>query len=321
MARSLCAWGLLIGSLLVVGCGGPKQNGVDETRDTLSPLAVIVDTILDGEFFGQRLNAPYGAAVDFRGRLFITDAGNHRLLAFTDSLVPQREVGGFGGEAGLFNRPGFVTVDNGLTLLIADRGNVRLTRYNANLTFVNEIDLINTDDPGQFGEPSGVALNQYGEIWMADLDRDRIAIFNSADQFDRYIAEFGYTGGQVSAPHEIIELQTNGFLVCDAGNARISQFDAYGNHVRTLGQGELSYPVAAAVDADERIWIVDTQPTRLVCLSRTGEYLYDSPSLLTGLDRALAQPSDIAVLKDGRLLLVDSGNNRLIIIRPLFTDN
>lgn len=314
----LCALGLAVVSL--VACGGPKDAAIEEVAQGKRPLAVIVDTIIEGEVLGQPLRAPYGVAVDFRGNVFVTDAGNHRLISFTDSLVPRREVGGFGGEPGLFNRPGFVTVDNGLTLLIADRGNIRLVRYNATLTFVNEIDLINTDVPGQFGQPSGVALSSYGEIWMADVEKDRIAVFNSADQFDRYVAEYGYSGGQVTVPEEIVELRNLGFLICDAGNGRVSLYDPYGNFTRSIGDRILSHPVAAAEDADGRLWVLDQEPTGLYCFDSKGALLFESPAQLTGSGKALSQASDIAVLKDGRLLIVDTGSNRLVIVRPVFND-
>lgn len=320
MKRLFPAGLLIVAVLLSFACAGKKSGASGESSGDTAPLTVLVDTVISGDILGQPLRAPYGAAVDFRGNVYITEAGNHRVIAFNEALVPQREIGGYGSEAGQFNRPGFITVDNGLTILVSDRGNLRLARYNATLTFVNEIDLIRIEEPGQFGEPSGVALSPYGEIWMADWSKDRVAVFSNADQFDRYVAEFGYTGGQVSSPSEIVELRNGGFLICDAGNSRVSVYDEFGNFVRSLGDDHLSRPVAAAQTADA-LWILDHDPTRLLCFSERGKLLLELPAQLSGLDRALTEPTDIAALRDGRLLLVDSGNNRLVIVAPLFKDD
>lgn len=311
---------ILLPAVLVVACGGTPLPDVSEAALANAPTAVVVDTIIEGNILGQPLRAPYGAAVDFRGNLYITEAGNHRLIRFSPDLIPRAEVGGYGGDAGQLDRPGYITVDNGLTLLVADRGNLRLVRFNATLTYVNDISLLAFDDLGEFGEPSGVALSPYGEIWVADRDRNRLAVFDNVNKFDRYIAEYGYSGGQVSAPEKLVETADGGFYVCDAGNGRLSLYDQYGNYQRSLGRGTVGYAVAAALDAKRRIWVLDGEKGRLYCLSGSGALLFEAPPLLTGLDRPLLGATDIEVLLDGRLLLVDSGNNRLIICRILLND-
>ena len=332
---------ILLPAAMLLGCGGAHKGELAESLPTSAPRAVVVDTVIEGRILGQPLRAPYGVAVDFRGNVYLTDAGNHRLLSFTPELVPRSEVGGYGGDAGLLNRPGFVTVDNGLTLLVADRGNLRLARYNATLTFVNEISLLDFDDLGEFGEPSGVALSGYGEVWVADRDRNRLAVFDNIGKFDRYIAGYGYfggqastpgqqtetkddgfyhSGGQVSTPEKLVEAPDGGFYVCDAGNGRVSLYDQYGNYLRSLGQGIVGFAVAAALDKNRRLWVLDGDEGRLMCLTLSGKLLFESVSQITGLDRPLKGATDLEVLADGRLVVVDSGNNRLVICRIITGD-
>jgi sugar lactone lactonase YvrE len=311
---------MVLVAVSLAACGGARRADVNEAVPPDAPSALVVDTIIEGPILGQPLRAPYGAAVDFRGNLYLTEAGNHRLIRFTPDLVPRGEVGGFGGDAGLLDRPGFVTVDNGLTLLVADRGNLRLVRYNATLTYVNEISLLDFDDIGEFGEPSGVALSNYGEIWVADRDRNRLAVFDNVNKFERYIAEYGYSGGQVSVPEKLVETADGGFYVCDAGNGRISLYDQYGNYVRSLGHGKVGYVVAAAVDKSRGLWVLDGELGRLLFLTTSGRILFETSSQITGLDRPLKGATDIELLSDGRLLVVDSGNNRLIVCRILTND-
>ena len=305
---------------LLVACGGGRKDEVSESPPANAPTVLLVDTTISGTVLGQPLRAPFGVAVDFRGNVYLTDVGNHRLVSFAPDLKPIREVGGYGGDFGLLNRPGFVTVDNGLTLLVADRGNLRLVRYNATLTFVNEISLLDFDDLGEFGEPSGVALSAYGEIWVADHDRNRLAVFDNIGKFERYIAEYGYSGGQVSGPEKLVEAPGGGFYACDAGNGRINLYDQYGNYQRSVGQGIVGFAVAAALDKDRRLWVLDGDEGRVVCLTANGKLLFESPPQLTGLGAPLKGATDIEMLSDGRLVIVDSGNDRLVVCRILTND-
>ncbi|MBD3402516.1 hypothetical protein GF420_06450 [candidate division GN15 bacterium] len=306
---------------LGLACGGGQSGPGEEDTPVIAPAAVLVDTIIEGMVFGKPLSNPYGLAVDFRGTVYLTDAGNNRLITFNSELAPRSEVGGFGAGPGSFDRPGYLAVDNGMSVMIADRGNSRLCRYNSRLQYVNEINLIEFEDPGMFGRPSGVALTDYGEVWMSDPDKDRVVLFDNTGNFDRYIAEFGYSGGQVSSPEAIVSDGRDGFFVCDAGNSRITRYDRFGNFTDALGEDALQYPVSATVDGDGRIWVVDQALSAVTCLDRNGKVLLETGSRLPGATRSLRNPADIVVLSDGRLMISDSGNNRLIICHIVATEN
>lgn len=306
--------------LIAVGlaCGGGRDGARDEAATAPKPVTVLIDTIIDGAVLRQPLRNPFAVAVDFRGAVYVSDAGNHRIISFTSRLEPLGEAGGYGGAPGLLNRPGFISVDNALNILVADRGNSRLCRFNTRMQFVDEISLIPFDDPGRFGQPSGVALTDHGEIWMADLDKDRIALFDNTNRFDRFIAEFGYSGGQVSSPQKIIPDGYGGFLICDAGNSRVSRYDRFGNFSGAFGQKSLRYPVSAIVDRSYRVWVIDRDVPGLFCFDQRGGVLFELVSSFPGFDGSFADVSDLAILSDGRLVLCDSRNNRLIVGRIVF---
>jgi len=308
---------IILGLLLISACFKPPAD-VQENLPTVVPLALLVERQISGLVLGQVLQSPVGLAVDYQGQIYVCDAGNNRLIRFDENLEPQREYGGYGSLEGLFNRPGYIVIDNGLNLMVSDVGNRRLSRHNKNLNYVDEISLIDYDDPLKYGEPSGLALTDYGEVWMCDREKGRIAIFDNIGQFDRFIGEFGYSGGQLLNPEKIIMDDRDNFIVCDAGNRRIAVYDNYGNFSYDISNNIFDYPVAAAVGRDGNLWVVDKTPGLVYLVNRRGEILFETGPSVPGANEPLKNPSDIIILKDGRLIISDSGNHRLLVCRVMF---
>jgi len=300
---------------LLSGCGGPPTIKQSPDTRSLRPLMLLSERELSGQILGQRLRQPLGLAVDRRGALYLSDAGNNRIIRFEADFASHKEIGGYGSQPGLFDQPSFLVVDNDLNLIVSDAGNRRLARYNSRLNYVDEISLTDDEDPLKYGFASGVAVNEYGEVWMCDRENNRIAVFDNVGQFSRFIGEFGYSGGQLSNPEKIVYDSDEGFLVCDAGNSRIVVYDCFGNYARQIADEAFEYPVAVALDSAHNLWVLDSSTGRVFCFSKSGEKLLETGPHLPGTDRVLASPSDIAMLPDGRLVISDAGNHRVLICR------
>ena len=68
---------------------------------------------------------------DPRGRLYVLDPERHRLYVLNAAGDRQRTIGGSGSRAGQFSRPAGIDPTNGQTLLVADTGNGRIQRLDA----------------------------------------------------------------------------------------------------------------------------------------------------------------------------------------------
>ncbi|UCD63681.1 MAG: NHL repeat-containing protein [Candidatus Zixiibacteriota bacterium] len=288
-------------------------------RTVKAPVMLLVEKEISGVVLNNRLRQPRGLAVTRTDKVFLTDAGNDRLVQFSGDLTPVRDFGGFGGQAGLLDRPTFITVDNDLNLMVSDENNRRVSRYNAGLNFVDDISFYDDEDPLKFGYPSGIAVTGYGEVWVADRDRNRIAVFSNVGRFDRFLGDYGYAGGQLSTPEKICRDRSGEFVVCDAGNSRLVIYDGYGNFVGELTYDGWEYPVAAAIGRDF-IWVVDRAAGEISCLDPRDNLVLRSGPGLPGTDIALKQPSDIAVLSPEKLLIADTGNNRLLVCRIVYDE-
>ncbi|MBI5268015.1 MAG: NHL repeat-containing protein [candidate division Zixibacteria bacterium] len=307
---------LIIGGVvaLICGCGRPPHTEPPATS-TAAPLAVVVDTIISGEILGQTMKQPTGLAIDAGGNLIVSDAGNHRVVRFTSALVPETEVGGYGTQAGLFIRPGYMVVDAS-GMRVVDEGNKRICRLDKQLRYVDQINFSDLDNPLDYGTPAGVAIDRSGYIWVTDREKSRVVVYDVVGQFNRFIAEYGYSGGALSSPEKVMGVQSGDHVICDAGNHRIVIYDQYGNYDRAITDMEFQSPVAVSIDRDGRFWILDQKAGRIFVFSPTGARLLAVGPDIPGGGRMLSAPSDIVV--DGeRVIVADTGNDRILICRGL----
>ncbi len=303
----------------IAGCGKPSRPAA-ESKQVIRPVTLLIEQEITGPVLGSSIKRPFGVAVDFRGIIFVCDAGNNRIVKFTSDFAPQDQTPGYGSSEGHLDQPTFITIDNGLNVFVSDVGNRRISRFDSRLYYVDEINLVDQDDPLKFGVPSGLALTAYGELWMADRERERIAIFNNVGTFQKFIGGFGYSGGQLSLPEKIVTNRTaDKFFVCDAGNRRLVVYDSYGNYDRKIVNPDFNYPIAASMDKSDNLWVLDGDG-RIFYVTRGGEELFQSASRIPGSNIALQNPSDIAVLPDNRLLISDTGNNRLLVCKVIYEE-
>ena len=306
---------LVMVMVLTVNCGGPPHRV--NPAEIKKPLAVIVEKEITGIVKGQKLSYPMGVAVDIIGNVFITDTDNNRLIKFSPQLEPILDIGGYGGMPGLFDRPSYLVVDRNLNLAISDEGNKRICRYNSDLVYADDLELKDDEDPLKYGDPSGIAFLDYGEAWVAERSYDRLSVFDNIGEFQQYIGEFGYSGGQLASPEKIYKDKKGDLIVCDAGNSRLVRYDSFGTFIDEISVDGFEYPMALTIDKNY-MWVVDGASGKLFCFYDYKTLIFQTGPTLQGSIKALKEPSDIAVLKDGRLIITDSGNNRILICRIMF---
>lgn len=302
--------------LLLFSCKS-YNNEISENQITQIPQALILEKIISGNILGDILRNPVGLAIDSRGVMYCVDEGNKRVIQFGSDLVPLREFGGPGAAPGLLGKPSFITVDNDLNLIISDEGNQRLSRYNSKLNFVDESPFYDSEDLLKFGYPSGVGITNYGEVWVADYQQNRVAVFDNVGNFDKFVGDFGYTGQQLKNPRKIITDKKKRFIVCDAGNSRLVIYDEYGNFSKAVDNGEFVSPSAAFAAADG-IWVLDSKTGMLFFLNNKYESIFSAGPIIPGDEKKLNSPSDIIILPDKKVVISDSGNDRLLVCRVIY---
>lgn len=312
---------ILIISVIGVGCGGQRRTAEEQSASRSIPISLVLEKEIKGRVLGRRINAPAGVAVDRRGTLFLVDRGNNRVIWFNTDLIPLRSIEGTTSRGGSFDQPSAVTIDEDLNVWVADAGNRRLVQYSEYMDFIDEIDLRDDENQLLFGQPGGVAVSNFGEVYVTDTDYDRIAVLNTFGVIDRFLGDFGYPGGSLSEPGAMVIDRHDHLYVCDGGNQRVMLYDDRGGVIREITHETFYEPAAVALDRTGRLWVLDRQTYQISCFSTDGKYVSTVGPTISGLTGSLGYPSGLAFTTEGYIAICDTDNDRLLICRIITEDS
>ena len=167
--------------------------------------------------------------------------------------------------------------------------------------------------------PQGAAIDNDGNIVIADAENNRIEFFSPAGVWQRTIGKIGKGDGQIYGPVGVAVDQVGNIIVAELGNHRIQFFSPSGESIRKIGsqgseEGQLFYPCGIAVDSNNKIVIADQRNHRIQIFSTDGTFLQELGS--HGVqDGQLDNPYGIAIDKNGNMLVTDSSNHRIVLYR------
>jgi len=299
------------------GCAGLKKRG-SHPHDSPFPIGLRLEREFVDGIFGELLSQPYGIVADNLGNLYVADAGNNRLIKFDSELKPYREFGGFGYGEGLLNQPSYIYLDNNLNLYVSDAGNQRISIYDGGLNYVDQVELIDDDDPLKFGRPSGMTINEYGELLIADIDNARIPVFTAAGNFVKFFGDVDSYAGMLLTPSCVGRNREGDIVVGDVGNSKLLMFDSQGTYVFDIGRDVLSRPTGVDFDRFGNIWVVDSKLAALFCFGPRGRLLFSTQDPGTGGPYAFGKPIDLAMLPKDRIVVSDAGQNKLLVYKILY---
>ena len=250
---------------------------------------------LDATGTNAQFNAPIGVAVDSAGVLYIGDQSNQRIRKITAAAVVSTLAGqsldGFANGTGTnarFTNPRGVAVDSSGNVYVADTGNQRIRK----ITSAGVVTTLagsgvqgfanGTGTNAQFSNPSGVAVDSAGNVYVADYDNHRIRKITSA-----------------------------GVVTTLAGNGTAAFADGTGTSAR------FNSPQGVAVDSAGNVYVADYNNQRIRKITSAGVVTtlagQTTPGSTdgTGTNARFNGPTGIAVTSGGILYVVDSDNNRI----------
>ena len=262
-----------------------------------------------------RVVEPAGVAADAFGRLYVTDAGSHRLVRYDARGAWLGEAGTLGSGAGQMRRPGAVTPLGTLGIAVLDRENRRVLSYDLFGRLLGTlIDLVAPELEDQLDrvDPVDLAADVGGAVYVADAERDRLLVFDFAGRYVRTVGGYGAKPGSFRGLTGVAAGRRGQMVTTERGNARVQTLDAGGRvlaawplHVRP-GAGAL--PVA--VDDSSRVAVADERTGRL--------WVFDSAGRPLAAARGLRGPRGLAFARDGALLVAESGAGlvRRFVLEP-----
>jgi DNA-binding beta-propeller fold protein YncE len=224
-----------------------------------------------------QLLAPYGLAVDSKGRVYVTDSKVGAVFIFDTQTKDVELI-----KHGVHARFGLIT---GLAIDDADRLFVSDSEMNHVLVFDPRHMVEGTISAGM-ASPAGLAIdNENRFLYVCDTELDQVLVYD-ADPPYKLLRKLGTGGkkhtltspGDFARPTNVAVDADSNLYVSDTFNDRVEIFDADGNFVRTFGKpgdgpGYFARPKGIAVDKDGHIWVADAVQDRVQVFTPEGKVL------------------------------------------------
>jgi sugar lactone lactonase YvrE len=305
------------------------------------------------------LYAPSGIALDAAGKLYIADRGNDVIRVVdgkTKIITTLAGTGivGFSGDGGpataaMLSYPAGVAVDRSGNLYIADSANHRIRRVDAATKIISTIagtgSPLDAGDDGPasaaaFIDPEGIAVDAAGNIFITDLESDRLRVIDAVSGIVTSAAGIGKAGfsgdGALATTAALfnpagVSVDVNGnIFIADAGNERIRRIDHSSKIITTeagsTGEGLpataalLLSPRGIALDAENNLLIADTFHHRIRRVNHlTGQITTVAGTGVGGFAgdggpataARIYTPVSVAVDRSGNIFIADDDNYRI----------
>ncbi len=219
---------------------------------------------------------PQGIAVNRRGEVIIADSGNHRIQITTgapdrlDELpgVPRFTFGRRGAGPGELEGPGGLAVDGDDNIYVADVGNHRIQKFDAQGRFLAVWGGPGRE-PGRFDRPMGLAIDHARKwLYVTDMDNGRVQKLDLDGRFLLAWGELGTRLDQFYRPKGIAVDPRGDVYVVDTNNHRVKKYNPEGVLLGSFGHrgmedGELWFPFGVAVDDQGRLYVTDSENGRI----------------------------------------------------------
>jgi DNA-binding beta-propeller fold protein YncE len=256
----------------------------------------------------QRLQKPFGAALDESGNLCLTDTGNST-VCYCDFVHHQWRRWNAAGKIH-FQSPVAVARRNGI-FYVADSelGGVLAFHNDGKLAF-------QISKPLQ--RPVGLAIAGDALV-VADSQLHSIFVFDLQGKFRFQFGNRGVAPGEFNFPTHVCADSQGHLLVTDSLNSRVQVFTADGKFISQIGSGgdtsgHFGRPKGVAVDTFGHVYVADAVFDNIQIFDLSGQLLLSLGETGTGPGQ-FGLPNGIAIGLDNQIYVTDGYNHRVQVFK------
>ena len=217
--------------------------------------------------------------------------------------VPIQTFGGFGEIRGVaFNNVGEMVISAGDGVSILAPNGTKLRSF-----------------PGQFRYPRGVAVDDEGNILVADGNNHRIQKFTNDGQFLTSVGTEGTEQLQFRSPRDVaFNTHNKKVYVVDKANDRIQVLNSDLTFSNIIGgeygtkDKEFAFPWGITCDSTGNVYVADSGNNRIQVFTASGKFLRQFGHHGNG-EGELDWPVGVAVDSRGMVFVSDYNNNRISV--------
>jgi DNA-binding beta-propeller fold protein YncE len=208
-----------------------------------------------------------------------------------------------GSGDGQFRYPSDIALDSAGDIYVADQDNQRIQKLAPDGRLLAKFGSGSLAEgqmaPGAFDDPSGVAVDPAGNIWVIENDNKRV---QKLAPDGSPLLVFGGDAG-FSDPKQLALAPSGDVYVTDL-NGSVFRFAPDGTLLGTFGQG-LETPRGIAVNRDGNVLVADRDQFRVAVFSPAGDLLR---TISRPLERGALYAMDVAVDPSGDIWVLTDGN-------------
>ncbi len=221
------------------------------------------------------------------------------------------DYGHKGSGVGEFLEPRDLALDPSGNVLVVDTGNHRVVKLNNKGAYLTEVGGFGWND-GQFNEPVGISAGTGLEIYVADGQNQRVAVYSQHMKLIALVGGRDVEGAlAMGRLGDIVSTREGEIYVTDQDLDQVMQISTFSRSDRSFGgygygSGELRAPSALDVDEEGRVYVCDTENDRVVVFDRFGNYDRE-----IGVD-VVRKPAGVAVGPQNILFVSDTESHRML---------
>ena len=168
---------------------------------------------------------------------------------------------------------------------------------------------------GEFVDPSDIATDSAGNVYVTDYMNDRVQKFDSDGNFIAKRGDFGTGNGQFHGPNGIAVDSAGNWYVTERNNDRVQKFDSEGNFITKWGtygkgDGQFYVPHGVATDSSGNVYVTDYNNHRVQKFDSEGNFITKWGTKGTG-EGQFDHPNGVATDSAGNVYVNDDGNQRV----------